>query len=207
MKSVWRLARITTRRSLRRFRKDNAGTTAIEFAMISVPFLGLIGAILETGSVYFRTAQLQMATETASRILLTNNGTAGLTKQAFINANICTWMSTGTVKAGTLSKMFDCSKVMIDVQSATGVWGTFDTTGADIYKTNTYNSGATLILPASGQVAVVRILYPMPVLGGLIGGGVFKGQTVGQIRTGSEQYNSKWIHMLTGMYAFRVEPT
>lgn len=185
------------------FLANRAGTTAVEFAMISVPFLGLIGAILETGSIYFRTAQLQMATETAGRAVLTHSTTAGLTYQQFVNTYVCTWQSTGIVKPGTLSTMFDCSKILVDIRSPIG-WGT-DNMGNDLYMTP--NPGNMVInMPAPGQIAIVRIVYPMPVLAGFLGGGVITGQTMGQIRVGQVNYNGGWTHMLLGIAAFRVEP-
>lgn len=185
------------------FLADVRGTTAIEFAMISVPFLGLIGAIFETGSVYFRTAQLQMATETASRAVLTHSTASGLTYKQFVDQNICTWKNSGVVKPGTLSTMFDCDKILVDVRSPAS-WGTADT-GNSFY--NTPNAGASVInMPAPGQIAIVRIVYPMTVLSGMLGGGVFKGNTYGQIRNGQTLYNSAWTYMIMGIAAFRVEP-
>ena len=40
------------RRLLRRFRGDRSGATAVEFAMVSVPFFGLLFAIFETAFVF-----------------------------------------------------------------------------------------------------------------------------------------------------------
>ncbi|MCC3247214.1 pilus assembly protein [Methylocystis sp. WRRC1] len=185
------------------FIADREGTTAVEFAMIAVPFLGLIGAIFETGTIYFRTAQLQMATETASRAVLTHSTAAGLTYKQFVDNNICTWKTQGVVKPGTLSTMFDCDKIMVDVRSPAN-WGAADT-GNNFY--NSPNAGGSVIaMPAPGQIAIVRIAYPMTVISGILGGGVFKGQSYGQIRTGQVQYNSAWTNMLMGIAAFRVEP-
>lgn len=187
----------------RGFLADHAGATAVEFAMISVPFLGLIGAILETGSVYFRTAQLQMATETASRAVLTHSTAAGLTYKQFIDQNVCTWKSQGVVKPGTLSTMFDCDKLMVDVRSPVG-WSVADT-GNNFY--NSPNPGGGVIaMPAPGQVAIVRVAYPQTVVSGILGGGVFSGQSFGKVRNGQVNYNSAWTQMLMGISAFRVEP-
>lgn len=198
-----RLSLLAKQRPRKGFLADTKGTTAIEFAMISVPFLGLIGAIFETGAVYFRTAQLQMATETASRAVLTHSTAAGMTYQQFINNNVCTWQASGVVKPGTLSTMFDCSKLLIDVRSPAN-WGTADT-GSSFY--NTPNDNASVInMPQPGQIAIVRIVYPMTVLSGFLGGSVFKGDSYGQVRAGQTQYNSAWTYMLMGIAAFRVEP-
>lgn len=190
----------STRRS---FISDRAGATAVEFAMIAVPFLGLIGAIFETGAIYFRTAQLQMATETASRSVLTHSTAANLTYKQFVDQNICTWKSQGVVKPGTLSTMFDCDKILVDVSNP-GTWSAASVSNG-IYTSP--NPGSTVIaMPAAGQIAVVRIVYPMTVISGFLGGGAFTGQSYGQIRVGQVSYNSKWTYMLMGISAFRVEP-
>lgn len=181
----------------RGFLADRAGTTAVEFAMISVPFLGLIGAIFETGSVYFRTAQLQMATEYASRAVLTHSTDTlypgGLTYQQFRETYVCP----------KLSGMFNCSKIMVDVRSPIG-WNTANTAN-DFY--NSPNPDTAVVdLPPPGQIAIVRVAYPTGVISGFFGGGVFKDQSAGQIRDGQVKYNSAWTYMLMGIVAFRVEP-
>ncbi len=196
-------ARLTHLASKKSFVLDERGTTAVEFAMISVPFLGLIGAIFETGTIYFRTAQLQMATETASRSVLTHSTAAGLTYKQFIDQNVCTWQTSGSVKPGTLSRMFDCSKIMVDIRSPL-TWGVADT-GNNFYNSPNPTS-AVITMPAPGQIAIVRIAYPMTAIASILGGSVFAGTTFGPIRSGQVQYNSAWTTMLMGIAAFRVEP-
>jgi Flp pilus assembly protein TadG len=200
---IYRLVKLQSLLPRKGFLKDRKGTTAIEFAMISVPFIGLIGAIFETGTVYFRNAQLQMATETASRAVLTHSTASGLTYSQFVNQSVCTWKTSGTVKPGTLSTMFDCSKILVDVRKATS-WGAADT-GNNFYNTpNDPNSA--IVMPQPGEIAIVRIAYPMTVLSGLLGGGVMKGQSFGKVTAGNVQYNGALTTMLMGIAAFRVEP-
>jgi Flp pilus assembly protein TadG len=198
-----RLVKLARRLPRKNFLNDRKGTTAIEFAMISVPFLGLIGAIFETGTVYFRTAQLQLATETASRAVLTHSTATGLTYQQFVDQSICTWQASGTVKPGTLSTMFDCSKIMVDVRSPAS-WGAADT--ANDFYTSPNSRTQTIAMPAPGQIAIVRIAYPMTVISGLFAGSVFTGANKGQVHNGQVQYNGVWTTMLMGIAAFRVEP-
>jgi Flp pilus assembly protein TadG len=195
-----KLRAVRDRLALRQFVADRRGATAVEFAMVSVPLLGLIGAIFESGMVYFNNAQLQTVTEIASRALLTNNGKAGQTYQQFINQSVCTWQSSGgnVVAKGTLSTAFDCSKIMVDISSPAS-WSLADATN-DL--TATLHPGNEVInLPASGQIAVVRIAYPMPVLAAILTGGAFAGQTIGHVATTGQ------TQMLLGVSAFRVEPS
>jgi hypothetical protein len=188
----------------RGFLADRGGTAAIEFAMIAVPFIGLIAAIFETGAIYFRTAQLQVTTETASRGVLTRSLSAGKTYQQFIDESVCTHQTPpNVVKPGTLSTMFDCNKVMVDIRAA-GTWSSANLLN-DFYTAPPSKSSA-IPLPSAGQIAIVRIAYPMPAATAIITGGVFSGQSIGSTRAGQVQYDSKWTYMLLGVYAFRVEP-
>jgi Flp pilus assembly protein TadG len=198
------LRRFTKRRPGTGFLAEISGTTAIEFAMISVPFIGLIGAIFETGMTYFRTAQLQMATESASRAVLTHSTAAGLTYQQFVDQYVCTWQASGTVKSGTLSTMFDCSKLMVSIDSPTS-WDT----AASGYTSNTFTAAPrtqTIAMPAAGKIAIVRVVYPATVIMGFLGGSVFKNAGITPITSGQTQYNNAWTYMLLGIAAFRVEP-
>jgi Flp pilus assembly protein TadG len=179
------------------FLKDRRGATAIEFAMISVPFLGLIGAVFETGSVYFKNSQLQLTTETASRAVLTHNADPNMTPQQFIDDSVCTWKSSGTVKSGTLSTMFNCDLIKVDIRPCVD-WSSCST--ANDFSTS------TIALPAAGQIAIVRISYPMSALNAILTGGVFSGQTISQSRAGQVQVNGAWTYKLLGVFAFRVEP-
>ncbi len=175
------------------FLADRRGVTAVEFAMISVPFIGLIGAIFETGTVYFRIAQLQIATETASRVVLTHSTAANLTYQQFVDQYLCTWQASGTVKPGTLSTMFDCSQLMVDIS--------IPTTWANASTSNTFTAtprSSTITMPAAGQIAIVRVVYPTSMIMGFLGGSALSGGGFSQIGKGS--------YMLMGIAAFRVEP-
>jgi len=193
----------TIKHAGRAFLADRKATTAIEFAMIAVPFIGLIGAVFETGFVYFKTAQLQLTTERASRSVLTHTTDPGMTYQQFVNTHVCTWQTTGTVAPGTLGRMFDCSKIMVDIR-APASWGASNLAN-DFY--NAPNGLNTAIaMPCAGCIAVVRIAYPMSAISAILTGGAFTGQTIGVSRAGQIQYSGAWTHMLLGVFAFRVEP-
>lgn len=57
------------RRMLGRFRKSEDGATAIEFAILALPFLVLLFAILEIAVVFFLTAALHHGTAQAGRLV------------------------------------------------------------------------------------------------------------------------------------------
>jgi Flp pilus assembly protein TadG len=171
------------------------GATAIEFAIIAVPFLGLLAAIFETGFVFFENAQLQEVTETASRTLLTNAASSGMTYNTFLTQNVCP----------KLASMINCSKLQmeVDVLTATTWNSATNYTLNNIFSTN-YSSSAALPIPAPGQIAIVRIVYPMTPIAAVLTGGAFGGG--GAIRKFDFTSGSSGFNMLMGIYAFKVEP-
>ncbi len=146
-------------RTLRRFRGDRKGVSAVEFGLVSVPFLGLFCAIFETGFVYLNSVGLDAAVQTAARNILTGNTqTAGVNgtvtnAQQFRTTYLCP--STGEQ---VLPSFVKCANLIIDVRSATSYSGV-DTTN-DFYS-NTANQ--QFCPGAPGTITIVRVAYPMPV--------------------------------------------
>ena len=84
-----RQARRRARRQFDNLRRDDSGATAIEFAMVSMPFLALLFGIIAVGLFFFTTFSLENAIEQASRPLRTGEAqTAGMTKDQF-KTNVC----------------------------------------------------------------------------------------------------------------------
>ncbi|WP_018265751.1 TadE/TadG family type IV pilus assembly protein [Methylosinus sp. LW4] len=203
------LSRQPTRRfaaSVIRFGRDRNGALAVEFAMVLVPMLGLLGAIFETGIVYFKSQQLQVTTIHASRAVLTHS-LANMTYQNFIDKYVCTWQASGVVAAGTLSTSFDCSKILVDIADVGNGSGWSSASTSNSFYSSPPAASSTITMPASGHVAVVRIVYPMPAVTAILTGGILTGITLGKTTGGEVTYNSRWTHLLFGVAAFRVEPT
>jgi Flp pilus assembly protein TadG len=51
----------------RRYRNSDSGATAVEFALVALPFFGLLGVIIETGSMMFVEYGLQSGVQEAAR--------------------------------------------------------------------------------------------------------------------------------------------
>ena len=99
----------------RRLRRDKQGTTAIEFAIVALPFLLFCGAILGYGIYFFTATALEFSVETAARKIRTGQSTAtastaGLTRAQFKN-EIC------NASAGA-SSFIDCSRLKVHIQSS-----------------------------------------------------------------------------------------
>lgn len=75
--------------SVRRFRRDQNGATAVEFAIVSIPFFALMFAILETALMFFSQQALETAVGDAGRLVRTGQAQQqGFDKAAFRSA-IC----------------------------------------------------------------------------------------------------------------------
>lgn len=129
---------------------DTSGATSVEFALVSVPFLALLFAILETGLVYVAGGTLQSAVVEAGRGIMT--GESRTVDRAEFTQIVC----------NRLVLMTDCAnKLSIDVRAlrpgqvaaraeAVNSKGEFDTSGWGFEKAS------------SGTAVVVTAAYPWP---------------------------------------------
>lgn len=93
-------------RLVKRFGRDHGGTTALEFAMVAVPFLAILFGTLELGFIYLISATLDNATGDAARNIRTGQLQSGqvrdannkpITSAAQFEASICAgmgWLNT-----------------------------------------------------------------------------------------------------------------
>ena len=77
---------------LRRLLKDRSGTSAIEFALLALPFMMVIFASLETFMAFTAEQLLANATETMARKVRTGEITSTTTREEFRRA-FCTEIS------------------------------------------------------------------------------------------------------------------
>ncbi len=141
----------------RRFLTDRGGSTAVEMALVAAPFLALIIAALQLGLIYLSQSALEIATEKASRTVLTGSAqAAGTTQQQFL-ASVCS----------KLPAILTCSNLMVDAQVYTSFSNSDTSTPTITYSakgaiTNTwkYNIGG------ANDIVVLRVLYLLPVVSG-----------------------------------------
>jgi Flp pilus assembly protein TadG len=140
--------------ALTNFARADKGVAAVEFAIIAVPFIALLLAILQTGIVLFAAQALESATETAARQIMTGQAqSANLTVSQFRNL-IC-----------PLPKLIDCSKLIIDVRVASNF------SSADTSKTIfTTPSQAQFNPGGPSTINVVRVMYQLPTYLSILGG-------------------------------------
>lgn len=161
--------RLLPARAARRFARHQDGAAAVEFALVALPFLALIFAILETALVFFAGQTLEAAAADSARLIMTgqaqttnfNTGQAdpkGFSQDDFKNA-VCARLAGG---------LFDCTNgVFVDVKTYANfsavntaspiVNGQFDSTKV------AYSPGT------QGSIVVVTLYYQWPIYVSLLG--------------------------------------
>ena len=184
-----------------KFGRDRRGATAVEFAMVSVPFLGLLFAIFESAFVFMATEGLEAAVADAGRFVMTGQAlTANYSSSAaFRDAVIC---NPTAPRKRVLPSFIDCSQLMVDLRTA-GSTGSTSFSGADM--SNDFYSAPTLYcVGAPSDIVLLRVVYPMPVYLSILSAtslSQFSASTAGQTN-----YNGQMTHMLLATSAFRNEP-
>lgn len=102
------------RRLLARLFRDRSGTSAIEFALLALPFMMVVFASLETFTAFTAEQLLANATDTMARKVRTGEITSAMTREEFRTAfcaEISIIMTCSATEAKTPSKLY------IDVQN------------------------------------------------------------------------------------------
>lgn len=135
--------------ALKCFRRDRNGSVAVQFAMIAIPFLMMIFAIIETALIFLATQVLETATQDSARLIMTGQAQiAGMSATQF-KTDVC----------NRLTSMFTCAGVDVDVKS----YPTFGGISLNNPINNgNYNNPTTYQPGTAGQIVVVRIFYQWP---------------------------------------------
>lgn len=153
------------RASLFGFRADRRGATAVEFALVALPFLTILAAILETVFTIWATQNLDFALQRAVRPILTGafqTANAGQTDPAAILSALKTNLCGSGSGAGVT--IFDCQNVKLDVYvSASFAAGS--SPSAFNAQTQNWNSsaGTQYTCPQAGSIVVVSAAVKFPV--------------------------------------------
>lgn len=155
-----RRARAPARRRLRALGGNERGAAIIEFAFIVAPLIALMIAILETSLTFFAQQTLETTAEASARQVVTGQAQkAALTQAQFL-----------TMVCGKLPSFMSCSKVMVDVRTAS-TFASADTSLPAITfdsKGNPTNSWQYQMGNA-GDIVTLRIMYLWPVVPGPLG--------------------------------------
>lgn len=135
-----------------RLRRDQRGTTAVEFGLVAAPFLVLVFGLLEIFILSLAQQMLETAAEQAGRLILTGN--AQSLSQTQFQQKVCS----------SIPALLNCNNIMVDVQVASNFSGANTSAPTITYNNNgtvsnqwQYNTGSP------GQVVVMRLMYQWPV--------------------------------------------
>ncbi|HEX7875377.1 MAG TPA: TadE/TadG family type IV pilus assembly protein [Sphingobium sp.] len=136
--------------SARRLIVDARGAAIVEFAICGSVFIALLLACVQTGIIYFMQQSLQTAAESGTRYIMTGQAqNAKMTARQF-RTYVC---------QQTLP-ILDCSKVMVDVRSASS-FSSIDPNKPGI----TYNAAGKVTnkwefdMGSAGSIMIVRVMY------------------------------------------------
>ena len=173
-------------------RRNQAGTTAIEFAFVIGPFLALLFAIMEVALVYLAQVSMDAQTEKVSRAIQ-----VGIMQQSKMNAQQFKDMF-----CQDLVSFMKCDDVTVDVRSS----DTFAEAAGNLPKPlnsdGSMASGFNQFTPGGrNKVVVVNIYCNLKLLASLPAMGDFTGKVglgLGNMPDGSR--------LMTATRAFRTEP-
>lgn len=169
-------------RATGRFRRDQQGATAVEFALIAFPFFALLFAILETAMIFLVGQALESATEDSARLIRTGQAQQSGFDVDDFRKSIC----------DQIVVLFKCpEKLILDVRTAD------DFASVDL-STPVVNGQLEVEDPEhfdagnGEEIVVVRAFYEWPTVTQFLGEGFTK------LANGN--------HLLTAAAAFRNEP-
>ena len=148
------------------FIRDRKGATAVEFALIAVPFLALVAGLIQTFLIFFAQSVLQNAVRASTRQILTGQvqtADASLSPTAAMAAF-------HQIVCNNANVLFTCTNLMVDVQVANN-WSSANTSMPTLtYDTNgNVNNNWQFNPGTAGDIVVVRVMYLWPVFFGSLG--------------------------------------
>ena len=131
--------------------EDRGGVTAVEFALVALPFFTLAFGIIEVGFVHFANRMLDNAVVNTARLIRTGQANGKISQEQF-KQEVCNAMP---------SFMCDTNKIYVDVSSAASFSAAnsssvlYDTDGKLKDKTSYVIGGAS-------DIVVVNVIYRWP---------------------------------------------
>ena len=138
------------RRLIARWRGDRSGSTAIEFAIVAMPFLMLLYGIIGVALFFFTTFALENALEQAARLIRTGQAQqAGMTDVQF-KAKVCELMP----------RYVDCgNKLLVNVRNYAEADLTPVVTQGECLNNGSLTNVTTYAPGAASQVVLVTLCY------------------------------------------------
>jgi len=155
------LPRFRLPKALKRFRRNDHGATAVEFALVGGPFFLLLIAIVEVSIFFFAGQVFESSVDSVGRMVRTGQINSNTTESEFKQL-IC----------DATSSLFDCNEIHIDLT----VVATFDelTDPPEITDLNTDLGGFQYTAPGPAQIVKLTAMYEWPVVTNYVASGLSK---------------------------------
>ena len=141
------------------FARRRDGTAAVEFALVSAPFIALILAIIQVGLIIYANQSLQTAAAAASRLILTGQAQTNNMTQSQFTQKVCNDAS-----------LFTCSGLMVDVRTYASFAGADTSMPSLSYDGQGNVNNQWQYSPGGpGDIVVMRLMYRWPVFLGPLG--------------------------------------
>ncbi len=184
---------------LARFVHGRRGVVVAEFALVAIPFLGLLAAIFETAFVFLVQATFDNAVNNVARQVLVNSFSANSTQatSSFLQNTFCP----------ALPSFIQCNEVRLNIQPYTS-WS------SAAPGTSWYNNPSTNVnLGLPGDIVVFQAFYGMPVyFSVLVASGTnlklfsnFYNHTSNSVYVDPNN-SALFVHAIFSTVAFRNEP-
>jgi Flp pilus assembly protein TadG len=143
------------RRLIVRFGRKNDGVAAVEFAIVVVPFIAILFAIIELALVFWASQVLETAVHDTSRLVMTGQAQKQSFDKARFKQELCS----------RVLGLFSCNTgMMIDVRTS-GAFASANL-GKPDFKQNGQvdDSGFQYQTGGPGDIVVVRVMYEWPLI-------------------------------------------
>jgi len=138
---------------LGRFRQDQSGASALEFALVAGPLILLLLATLQVGLVFFANFTLEGAVERGARLIRTGQAQNGKFSAGEFKNEVCKY----------LTAPLSCTKLKLDVRSYANFAGAGQNLTNPIGRDGKLKTNFSYD-PGSGEdVIVVRAFYPLDI--------------------------------------------
>lgn len=159
--------------SLPRLIGDARGATAVEFGLVAVPFIALLGAILQVAFTTWAQQNLEFVFQRATRSVFTGKFQMN-NDQTATDAKLLTALQNSMCGTGTSSTpvVFNCAAVKLDISI-----GTNFATSAPVYPVNAAtkdwnaNFGTNYTCAAPGSIVIATAAVKSPIFLSLLAPG------------------------------------
>jgi len=154
------------------FARQQNGAAAVEFALVAIPFMALLFAILETALVLFAGQSLEATATDTGRLIMTGQAQTKTSPSSTATPPAVGYTQ-GDFKSAAcanLSSLFDCSKLYVSVQAYSNFGSAVTSTPLDT-ATGTMTVDVNNLpysVGSPGSIIVVQLYYKWPIIVSLL---------------------------------------